>query len=318
LTSPAPAESPGALIGAFLSERAAAAGDVFFMKADGKLPGTEPFVKRFPEFCLDVGIAEQNGMSIAAGIASEGRTVYVWNTCTFLVYRPYDQIRWDVAYSGAKIRLIGTSAGYVNARAGMAAVSIEDIGALRSMPNLTIVCPGDLLEMKALLAQCHELPGPTFMRLGVERDALPILHRPEQTIRLGSAAMAREGHQAALLATGHVLREACEIVEDLRGEGIIVRLVSMHTLKPFDAAAVASIAAEGLPILTMEEHNIIGGLGSAAAEALAESGHGVPFRRCGFPDRYTTVSGDVAFLRAVAGYPDADDVKDWFRRHALR
>ncbi|MFI7110320.1 transketolase family protein [Nonomuraea sp. NPDC050227] len=299
------------MIGNFLRERAVTAGDTYFIKADGNLPGTESFVTDFPNFCLNVGIAEQNGMSIAGGIASTGRHAYFWNNCTFLIFRPYDQIRWDVDYANTRIRLIGTSAGYTRGPAGMAGVVIDDIGALRSMPNLTIVAPGDLTELATLLRQCHELDGPVYMRLGLERAELPQLHPAGTEIVLGRAAVLCDGDQAVLLATGHLLPEAWQLVQDLRTDGLRVRLVSMHTIKPFDQGAVTAIAAEGIPVITYEDHNIIGGLGSAAAEAIAESGHGVPFLRVGVPDRHAATSGSAEYLRQVVGFPSREQIRRW-------
>jgi transketolase len=184
------------------------------------------------------------------------------------------------------------------------------------MPNMTIVCPGDRLEMVSLLDQCHIVDGPVFMRLGVEREDMPVLHAPDARIELGKASVVRDGDQAILLATGHLLAEALAMVEALAADGISVRLVSMHTIKPFDAEAVATMAAEGLPMLTLEDHNVIGGLGSAAAEAIAESGHGVPFRRVGIPDVYPTCQGDPAYLRDRLGFAGLDDIRIWLKEHA--
>src|SRR5581483_8101571 len=118
-----------------------------------------------------------------------GRTVYIWNTCTFLIFRPYDQIRWDAAYRNSRIRLIGSSSGLTRGAAGMAGVTLEDIGAVRSMPNMTIVCPGDRVEMVSLLEQCHTVDGPVFMRLGVEREDMPVLHAPGTRVELGKASV---------------------------------------------------------------------------------------------------------------------------------
>jgi transketolase len=312
----APDNSAGALFGQFLQERAERAGDTYFIKADGTLPGTDAFVAEHPECYLNVGIAEQNAVSIAAGMATLGKIVYIWNTCTFLIFRPFDQIRWDAAYLNARIRFVGSSSGLTRGPAGMAGVTLEDIGALRCMPNMTIVCPGDRLEMVRLLAQCHEVDGPVFMRLGVEREDLPLIHRPEAEITLGKASVVRPGDQAILLASGHVLPECLAMVDALAADGIRVRLVSMHTIKPFDAAAVRAMAAEGLPMLTFEDHNVIGGLGSAAAEAIAESGHGVPFKRIGIPDAYPTCQGDTAFLRGRLGVPGLEDIRIWLKENA--
>jgi transketolase len=307
--------SAGELIGQFLCDRARESGDTYFVKADGNLPGTERFFADYPQFCLDVGIAEQNGMSIAAGIASIGRIVYVWNNCTFLVFRPFDQIRWDVAYRNSRIRLIGSSSGYTRGPAGMAGVTIEDIGVLRSLPNLTIVCPGDRREMEALLDQCHEVDGPVYMRLGLERTELPVIHPAGTVIELGRANVVCEGDHAAMVTTGHVLPEARELVRALREEGVRVRLVSAHTIKPFDGVAIQALAAEGLPIITYEDHSTIGGLGSATAEAIAESGWGVPFRRVGVPDRYATTSGSAGYLRRQVGFADREEIRRWLMEH---
>ncbi len=313
MTNPVAGYSAGELIGRFLRTRAERAGDTYFIKADGTLPGADPFVADYPQYYLNVGIAEQNATSIAAGMTALGKTVYIWNTCTFLIFRPYDQIRWDAAYRNSRIRLIGTSSGFTRGPMGMAGITVEDIGALRSMPNMTIVCPGDRYELQSLLEQCHDVDGPVFMRLGVEREEMPAVHEPGARIELGRASVVYPGDHAVLLATGHLLAEAAGMVRQLRDEGIRVRLVSIHTIKPFDTRTVQELAAEGLPILTYEDHNVIGGLGSATAEAVAESGHGVPFRRIGIPDRYTTTQGDFRYQRRLVGFPDIDEIRSWLK-----
>lgn len=305
-------ESMSTVFRDFLLDRARTHDDVYYVIADGSLAGVnDAFRAEFPQRFVNTGIAEQNAVSIAGGLALSGYVVYLWNVTTFLLYRPFDQIRLDAAYANLKLRLIGSSAGYTRSVSGIAHISIEDIAVARALPNMTVVCPGDLTETRALLEQCHDIEGPVYMRFGLERDELPELY-PDHPVHLGKARALTGGDRGALLCTGHVLPEAAAWVEAWAADGFDVRLVSMPSIKPFDADAVAALVDEGLPIVTYEEHSIIGGLGSVVAEVIAETGRGVPFLRVGVPDTYTYTVGRAPYLRAALGIPGEEEVRAWF------
>ncbi|MET7641184.1 transketolase C-terminal domain-containing protein [Streptomyces sp. NPDC005438] len=301
----------GELVGERLLCETREVGDTYLIVADGTLKGTEPFIEAYPDRFLNVGIAEQNAVSIASGLAYSGKQVYLWNCSTFLLYRPFDQIRADAAFARTRMRLIGTSAGLTRSASGIAHIAIEDLALTRALPNMTVVCPGDLAESRQLLAQCHEIDGPVYVRFPLENHDLPEIHPPDTRITLGEALPVTEGDDAALIATGNMLPVARDWVEEFAAAGLGVRLVSMPTIKPFDSDAVARLVAEGLPIITLEDHSVIGGLGSAVAEAIAETGRGVPFRRVGVPDRYPYVVGTPEYLNGHFGIPGVPELTKW-------
>jgi transketolase len=296
----------------FLVDRAGKDPDLYYITADGTLPGIAAFYDRYPDRFINAGIAEQNAVSIGAGLAMSGKNVYLWNASTFLLYRPFDQIRLDAAYAGTRLRLIGTGVGYGHGLAGIAHTAIEDVAITRALPGMTVVSPGEHTELMDLLAEIDELPGPVYIRLPAARGVLPVLHPQGTRIRLGSAAVLREGELGTLIATGESLERAAAWVDEWRRRGLAVRLVSMPSIKPLDTAAVERLVAEGLPIATLEEHSIIGGLGSAVAEAVAEAGGGVPFRRIGLPDQYPHQPGSDAHIKKALGVPGPEEVLAWF------
>jgi len=301
----------GEVVGEHLLRVGAEAGDTYLIYADGRLRGVEPFIEKFPDRFLNVGIAEQNAVSIAAGLAHSGKQVYLWNNTTFLLYRPFDQIRVDAAFSRTRLRLIGTSAGLTRSKSGIINIAVEDVAIMRALPNMTVVCPGDLHEARALLNQCHQLDGPVYVRFPLENYELPEIHRPDTKVTLGHAITVRDGDDAALIATGHMLPVALGWIDEFAKAGLRVRLVSMPSIKPFDAGSVVTLVAEQLPIITVEDHSTIGGLGSAVAEAIAETGRGVPFRRIGVPDRYPYVVGSLGYLTEHFGMPGVSELRAW-------
>lgn len=307
--------APGALVGELLLREARAANDTYYVVADGTLNGTEPFIEAYPDRFLNVGIAEQNAVSIAAGLAFSGKQVYLWNCSTFLLYRPFDQLRVDAAFARTRLRLIGTSSGLTRAASGIAHIAIEDLAVMRALPNMTVLCPGDLVEARQLLDQCREIDGPVYVRFALENHDLPEIHGPDTRVTLGKALTVTQGADAALIATGNMLPVARGWVDEFAEAGLAVRLVSMPSIKPFDSAAVATLVSERLPIITLEDHSVIGGLGSAVAEAIAETGSGVPFRRVGVPDRYPYVVGTPDYLGEHFGVPGVSELRKWLDEH---
>ncbi|MFG3012228.1 transketolase family protein [Streptomyces cinerochromogenes] len=298
-------------MGELLMNEQREAGDTYLIVADGRLIGTESFIKTYPDRFLNVGIAEQNAVSIAAGLAFSGKQVYLWNCSTFLLYRPFDQIRVDAAFARTRLRLIGTSSGLTRSASGIAHIAIEDIAVMRALPNMTVICPGDLIEACQLLEECRSIDGPVYVRFPLENRDLPEIHAPGTRVVLGQAVPVTDGDDAALIATGNMLPVARGWVDEFDGAGLRVRLISMPSIKPFDAAAVAALVEEGLPIITLEDHSVIGGLGSAVAEAIAETGRGVPFQRVGVPDRYPYVVGTTDYLHEHFGMLGVSEIRAW-------
>jgi len=255
----------------------------------------EPFAAEFPDRFLNVGIAEQNAMGVAAGLALSGKSVYVYSIIPFVTMRCFEQVRVDVAYMNTNVKLIGVGAGLSYGPAGATHHAIEDIAIMRALPNMTICCPGDPVEVRELINRSFEHSAPMYIRLG--RNGEPTIHPQGLHIDIGQAVPVTVGHDFALITTSNTLELGKKWVDEWSEQGKSVGLISMPTIKPVDTIFLLQLIATGIPIMTLEEHNIIGGLGSAVAEVIAESGKSVSFRRIGIPDAYSHYVGSQQFLR---------------------
>jgi len=262
----------------------------------------EPFRDRFPNRLINAGIAEQNAVGLAAGLALDGLLPYVYSIIPFVAMRAYEQIRVDAAYMNVPVRIVGVGAGLAYGGQGPTHHGLEDVALMRALPNMTVCCPGDDIEARELTRASFVHDGPMYIRLG--KSGEPRVHDEAAQIPLGEPIELIAGSQLAVLASGTALSRARDWVRRLRGESdpIEAALVSMPTVKPFPAEAVLAYARRGLPIVTVEEHSVIGGLGSAAAETLAEHGAAVPLRRFGLPDAFSREVGSHAHLLERAGF----------------
>lgn len=268
---------------------------VFLVTADMGYGVLEPFRDEFPDRFLNTGIAEQNTIGVAAGLALSGYIVYAYSIVPFITMRCYEQIRVDLAYMNTKVRLIGVGAGFEYGSAGATHHAIEDISLMRSLPNMTVCCPGDNLEAKEILEQSILFPGPMYIRIGKNKDAF--YQDTNNKITIGKASVIEEGQDIALITTSNMLGTGKKLCEDLKSQGRKPYLVSMHTVKPLDTGIIHDLINLGVEIYTLEEHNIINGLGSAVAEVIAESGKAVKFKRIGIPDTFSHYIGNQDYLR---------------------
>jgi transketolase len=264
----------------------------------------EPFMNAFPGRFWNTGISEQNSMGLAAGLALSGYLPIVYSIIPFVTLRCYEQVKVDVAFQKAHVTIVGVGGGLAYGPAGPTHHAIEDIAAMRVLPGMTIVCPGDPLEAAQLIRQAIELPGPCYVRLG--RGGEPIIHAPGDQVVLGRGFELISGTDGTLITTSNMLETGKRWVEELSTVGVKASLISMHTVKPIDADLVRGIIRHGSPIATLEEHNIIGGLGSAVAEIIAESGISVPFRRFGINDVFVDAVGSQNYLRRACGLDRPD------------
>lgn len=247
------------------------------------------FAQKFPDRFFNVGIAEQNMVGIAAGLALSGKIPVVTSFAPFLSMRVCEQVRTDVCYVNLPVKLIGTCGGVAGGRMGSTHDALEDISIMRSMPNMTVIAPSDPYQCGELLEQMMGTSTPAYMRVGRGEDA--VIYDEGTPIRLGRAITARNGADAAVIACGAMVHEALQASDLLAQEGIQVRVLDMHTISPIDRQAILLAAQETGVIVTAEDHFITGGLGTAAAEVLAESRCPVIFRRLGIPDVFP-VFGD--------------------------
>ncbi len=252
---------------------------------------TIEFRERHPERFFDFGIAEKNMITAAAGMASCGMVPFAATFAAFSAILCAEQVKTDCAYPRMPVRIIGHHSGISMGFYGSSHHAIEDLGMMRAVPDLTVVCTADGNALRAVLRASVDHPGAIYIRLGRGRD--PEVYAQVPDLRFGRAERLREGRDLTIIATGTMVRPCLDAAEALAAEGIGARVLDMHTIKPLDAEAVAAAAADTGAILTVEEHCVTGGLGSAVAEVLAGKGT-LKFRRHGVPDEFAPVGPPAA------------------------
>lgn len=273
---------------------------IFLITPDLGYSVLEKFRDKYPNRFLNVGIAEANAIGIAAGLALSGKIVYVYSIIPFVTMRPFEQIRVDVAYMNLNVRLVGVGAGFSYGQAGATHHAIEDLGIMRCLPNMTVLSPATSQETKKLTQQTLNYKGPIYMRLGRDNNLKSDL---THTIKIGEPSYFIKHNQSEIVIffTGNTLDLALEIYEFLKNQEIQIDLISMHSLKPCDKKAFLKIIDTKKYIFSIEEHNIIGGLGSLIAEYLAESNLNCIFKRFGVEDSYSHFVGDQKYIRSRMG-----------------
>lgn len=251
------------------------------------------FKPRHPDRFIDMGIAEKNMVTAAAGLASVGFMPFVGTFASFAALLCFEQIRTDCAYPGMPVRILGHHSGMSLGFYGTSHHALEDLAALRSVANLTVACAADSNQLRAMLRASLAVPGAIYLRLGRGRDPEVYPEVPAD-FAFGRATTLREGTDVTVIATGSEVHPALGAAELLAGQGLSVRVVDMHTLSPLDTDAIVAAARETGAIVTVEEHNITGGLGGAVAEVLAERRLAVPFRRHGVPNDYVEIGPPAA------------------------
>ena len=285
--------------------------DFFVMDAD--LSGstqTGMFAKKFPERFFNCGIAEQNMLSVAAGIATTGKPVFVSSFAMFAVGRAYEQIRNSVCYPGLNVKICASHAGVTVGEDGATHQYCEDLAVLRTIPNLTIISPADATEAYAAVEAALKIDGPVYIRLG--RYAVPVVFDKENyKFELNRAVPVCEGNDAVVFATGIMLAAAMEAREKLAAEGIDISVVNVHTLKPIDKETIVKYARKTGRVVTAEEHTIIGGLGGAVAEVLGENAP-TRMKRVGMLDCFgkSAPAGELLDIYRLNADGIADAVKE--------
>ena len=279
---------------------------VFVITPDLGFSVLEAYAQEFPDRFLNVGIAEQNAIGVAAGLALSGKVVYVYSIIPFVTMRCFEQVRIDVAYMNTNVRLVGVGAGLSYGPAGATHHAIEDIAVMRALPNMTVCCPGDPIEVREIVKHSFNHNGPMYIRLG--RGGEPCVHSEELELELGKAVKVRDGEDFVIIATSNLLNEGIKIIDEIYAHGKKGALISMPTIKPLDKNAIVECIDKKVPIITLEEHNIIGGLGSAVAEVIADSGKGVNFVRLGIDDEFSHFVGSQSFLRNKFKIANVDEV----------
>jgi transketolase len=249
-------------------------------------------IKVAPERVFNFGIAEQDMMGAAAGLALGGKIPFVTTFAVFASLRAAEQARTDIAYNGLPVRICASHGGFGLAVAGATHHALEDIAIYRNMPGMTVIVPADGVEAAAAVRAVMSLPGPSYIRLS--RPTEPTVFTEYAPFTIGKARKVREGKDLTIISYGGSVGYSLKAAEILAADGLQVGVIDMATIKPLDAESVLTAARESSAILTVEEHNIIGGLGTAVAEVLAEAGISTRFKRHGIYDHFTT----------AAPYPD--------------
>jgi len=280
--------------------------DVVAVTADtSKSMCVDLLAKEFPDRWIDTGIAEQNMMMIGAGLAAAGKIAFVSSYSVFTSMRCCEQLRTFVAYPFLNVKIAAGLGGLSAGIEGVTHVAIEDLGVIRCIPNLTILNPSDSIATRKCIKAAADLPGPVYIRLG--RDASPVLFDENYRFNIGEAVVHKEGDDVAIIASGLILTEAICASDLLAKDGIKATLVEMHTLKPLDGKKLLEVARKTKALVTVEEHSIIGGLGSAVAEVLGEN-YPVIMERVGVKDIFAE-SGTPEELRQKFGLTSLDIVE---------
>jgi len=258
--------------------------NIFVVDADiGKSCKTGAFMKALPEQHINVGIAEQSAAGVAAGLATCGIIPFVVTYAAFGSMRMVEMIRQEACYPNLNVKIACSHGGVTPANDGASHQCIEDMGILSTIPNMTVIMPADYNSARKLVRAAAEKYGPVYLRF--TRDAIPEIYGPDEQFEIGKAKLLRDGRDAAIIANGDTVRLAVEAAEVLEAEGVKVRVLDMHTVKPLDVEAVTAAIEDCGKIVTVEDHNIINGLGAAVACVAADLGKG-QVKRIGIQDQF--------------------------------
>ena len=258
--------------------------NILVVDADiGKSCKTGAFRKELPEQYLNVGIAEQNCAGVAAGLATCGKIPFIVTYAAFGSLRMVEMIRQEICYPHLNVRLACSHGGVTPANDGASHQAIEDMGILRTIPNMTVIMPADYYSARKLVRAAAEFDGPVYLRF--TRDAIPVIYDEKDSFVIGKAKQLRQGKDVAIIANGDTVRLAIQAAEELAAQGIEARVLDMHTIKPLDTEAVMDCIESIGRIVTVEDHNILNGLGSAVCELAAEAGKG-KVKRLGIQDKF--------------------------------
>ena len=274
---------------------------VFMVLADIGYGEIEPFAEAFPDRFINCGVAEQNMTGVACGIAMEGNIAVTYSIANFPTLRCLEQIRNDICYHHANVKIVIIGGGMAYGPLGVSHHSTEDIAIMRSLPDMVVIAPSDIPEARAATHAMMAHQGPVYYRCGYKKEK--DIHCGPINFEIGKAITAKEGNDAGVIYTGTIGYNAKIAVESLEKQGVHVRLVSMHTVKPIDKKAIIKTAQETGRILTLEEHNLSAGFGSAVAEVLADAGlcGSIKFKRMGLQDVHISKVGTHEWLRTEYG-----------------
>jgi len=288
-----------------LSELAADDERIMLVNGDLGFGVLDDFRERFPDNYVNAGVAEQNMTAVACGMALTGARAYTYSIGNFPTLRCLEQLRNDVCYHGADVTVVAVGGGFSYGQLGVSHFATEDLAVMRSLPGVTVVAPSDPWQAYELTRQLHARGGPAYLRIDKGSAGLA-----NGEVELGKMRHVRAGDDAVIFATGAILSEAIAAADMVLRDGIDVRVIDVHTIKPLDVDGICGAALECGHVFTLEEHVVAGGLGSAVAEACAEGGLALKsFRRIGLGDSFPDLVGDQPYLRARYGLDAASVAK---------
>jgi transketolase len=284
----------------YLTEQAAIDPNLYLIVGDVGYSVIEKFQERFPQRMINAGVAEQNMVGMAAGLAMAGKNVYVYSIVPFACMRNFEQIRIDICYQNLPVKIVGNGGGFTYAQAGVTHHALEDVAIMRSLPGMTVVSPGSKKEVGDLMPQINALQGPAYLRLANNEEL--VTYQDQTMCKLGKAIELIPHDEVMIIGTGNGLDLAWETCKALETAGISVGLVSMPTIKPLDSEFFLARHKNLKAVFTIEEHSVIGGLGEATARFVAETmPNKIIFKSFGVQDFYYHTVGSRAYLKKHAG-----------------
>ena len=281
-----------------ISELLEAHEDALVVTADMGFSVFEELQNKYPKRFINTGVTEQASVSVAAGLALSGYKVFFYAQASFATMRCFEQLHLDVAYNNLNIKVIGVNAGVSLNQLGVSHFSVEDVGIVRTLPGVTIFTPSNLQEMKWAMHESYKINGPTYLRYTKLEDVFEGKY-PE--ISVGKPLELSKGSDAVLLVSGGIMKYGREVVSLLEKKNVSLGLYSIPTIKPLDKKILLKIAKDKKAVFTLEEHSVIGGLGSTVAEMFAEEKNVPPVYRFGIPDKFTGVTGSMDYLLSING-----------------
>lgn len=273
---------------------------IILMNGDLGFSVLEDFIHSYPDRSYNMGVAEANMMGAAAGFAFEGYTVFVYSIIPFVTMRVFEQVRNDVGMQKANVKIVGVGSGFTYGQLGPTHHAVEDIALMRSIPNMTVVCPGDPAETQEATKMLAKISGPAYLRIGKKGE--PAVHKDLAAFSFPQSILVKDGGDCTLLATGNMLSTAVETARFLQKHSVEAAVVSVPFVKPLDQQGLIAACGRTGAVFTIEEHTILGGLGSAVAELLLEKNVPVKqFCRFGVPDVFTYFAGSQEYIRRHYG-----------------
>ena len=286
---------PRGTLGFALLELGKTVSDLVVLTADlANTSGLDRYQKTYPDRFFNVGIAEQNLVGIAAGMAKEGKNVFVTSFATFAAMRSYEQIRFELGYMGLNVKVVGLASGLAMGMFGASHYAFEDMALMRAVPGLTVISPADCVEVVKTIFAMTNFKGPVYIRLtGAINN--PIVYKTDYDFKIGKAVTLKSGYDVTIIATGTMVYESLVAAEILEAQSISTAVINVHTIKPMDDDTIIKSATLSKLIVTVEEHSIIGGLGSAIAECKSRIKISVPQLMLGLPDKFGK-AGEYKYL----------------------